>query len=682
MSTSKVKINGLLVDFENQRLERDGQFVDLDGQALKVLAVLIEHSPRTVSRDELLEQAWPGIVVSDNSVSQAIASLRKAFADDSRDPRFIRTVARKGYQLVAEVDRLEAESPIPKSRPQWRLMATFALVMILVLGLVLAGSFDDENASELYIPSEILSSDPGTEAFLRISPDGQWLAYSESPNSARGYDLVLRNLVNGERRVVLDSDADEYIGDWSPDQRWLAYVIQDDVRCEIYAMDLQKKFAPHQKLMSCVRAEFPPRVRWSRNNKVYVAANYQLQQISLGFDADASSFTALEQKQISGLSPELLELSSSERYLWVSEINHRDLRYQLIRYDLGLDEKIVVDDSISGYWGMSALNDEEVLVGGISLEKIHLREGKTVVYHSSQYIVDVTSHPQAGIVVSEAKPDVNLKHYNLTHSENKTGDIKKGQGITGSTQVDYLPALAHDKRRYAFVSGRNNKDGLGVWLGDFEGGRESLLANLEGILPIALSWSPSDRYMLLVSNQRELFIVDVESGAFNLLSETGTRAYFPHWDVHEDRIYFNRREQDQWQLVQLHAPTWRGQNQVIEFPQLHRHNESIVVFEEQQSAVYRVRNGGEKTLLLNYEAVDELSFDRDRMLSFANEEGELKIKVTTLESGESYLIDSLTLAEFYGNVPKKSALQGESLMLTEAGQHQVDMVLLAKQKNN
>jgi DNA-binding winged helix-turn-helix (wHTH) protein/Tol biopolymer transport system component len=685
VSANRVRLNDVLVDFVNQRVVMDGQFVDVDAQALKVLGVLIDSYPQTVSRDELLEQAWPGVVVSDNSVSQAIASLRKAFGDDSRDPRFIRTVARKGYQLVASVEvalDVPFEEPIvakpaaAKNILFARSVLALGLVSVLIAALIFVNNFNDSDpGAELYIPSQILSSDPGTEAFLRISPDGQWLAYSESPSQERGYDLVLKDLVDGQRRVLLDSNADEYIGDWSPDQRWLAYVVQDGASCQINVLDFQVKLAPHQELMACSSTEYPPRVRWGKMNEIYVAANHELHKISVAVDPHSSELNIQTQQQMGGSAPELIEFSPSERYLWMSEINHRDMRYQLSRYDLKLAEKVVTDDSISGYWGMSALSDSEVLVGGVSLEKIHVREGKTAIYHSSQYIVDLAYHPEFGIVVSEAKPDINLGYYIF-----KSGEIISARDIVGSTQVDYLPALAHDKRRYAYISGRNNKNGLGIWLGDLEGGRERLLVDLEGILPISLSWSPSDRYLQLLSNQRELFVVDVESGEFNRILGSGVRAFYPHWHAIEDRLYFNRSEQDQWLLVQLDAPSWQEQTREIQLPQLHRYEESVVVFDEHNNSVNLVLGDSERKSLLRYSRVDELSFDGDRMLSFDRADDGWRIKISNIVNASSFTIESLLLDEQYGNVPKRAALLGNSLMVTKAGQHQVDMVLLSGQE--
>jgi hypothetical protein len=73
-----------------------------------------------VSREELIEHVWQGAAVTDDALVQRIVDLRKAFGDDSRHPRFIKTVPKAGYRFIAEVE----ETRLPDNRPIGR-AATF-----------------------------------------------------------------------------------------------------------------------------------------------------------------------------------------------------------------------------------------------------------------------------------------------------------------------------------------------------------------------------------------------------------------------------------------------------------------------------------------------------------------------------------------------------------------------------
>ena len=61
-----------------------------------------------VSREALFERVWPDTMPTDDVLTQAVAQLRKAFADDRDAPRYIETISKGGYRLLADVDWLDA----------------------------------------------------------------------------------------------------------------------------------------------------------------------------------------------------------------------------------------------------------------------------------------------------------------------------------------------------------------------------------------------------------------------------------------------------------------------------------------------------------------------------------------------------------------------------------------------
>jgi DNA-binding winged helix-turn-helix (wHTH) protein len=107
----------LLVPARRQLLAGDVE-VRLIPRYLDLLILLVECRHRAVPRQEIFERVWPDVVVSDGALSQAIRTLRRALGDRPREPRFIRTVSRHGYQFVhpAVVEELEdalAEPHLP-----------------------------------------------------------------------------------------------------------------------------------------------------------------------------------------------------------------------------------------------------------------------------------------------------------------------------------------------------------------------------------------------------------------------------------------------------------------------------------------------------------------------------------------------------------------------------------------
>src|SRR5262245_40626780 len=97
--------------------------VRVEPKVMDVLVALMETAPAVVSSQALLERVWPDVVVVDNVVYQTIAQLRKALGDDAQAPRYVQTVPRRGYRLIAEIrgeqptdPSLGSEVPAPPLR--------------------------------------------------------------------------------------------------------------------------------------------------------------------------------------------------------------------------------------------------------------------------------------------------------------------------------------------------------------------------------------------------------------------------------------------------------------------------------------------------------------------------------------------------------------------------------------
>jgi adenylate cyclase len=92
-------------DFElrpsRRQLLANGTEATIGGRALDLLVTLIERRDRVVGKRELLERVWPNVAVEENSLTVAIAALRKLLSDDARSQRVIRTISGRGYQFIA-----------------------------------------------------------------------------------------------------------------------------------------------------------------------------------------------------------------------------------------------------------------------------------------------------------------------------------------------------------------------------------------------------------------------------------------------------------------------------------------------------------------------------------------------------------------------------------------------------
>jgi eukaryotic-like serine/threonine-protein kinase len=102
-SRSRFRIGGLLVQPDRLIVAIDGRDISLEPRIMEVLVALAEQAGETISADQLLIDIWGGAFYGDNPVHRAIALLRKLIGDDSRAPRYVETIRKRGYRLIAPV---------------------------------------------------------------------------------------------------------------------------------------------------------------------------------------------------------------------------------------------------------------------------------------------------------------------------------------------------------------------------------------------------------------------------------------------------------------------------------------------------------------------------------------------------------------------------------------------------
>ena len=103
------------LDTQRYELRHVGVPCKLEPQVFNVLAYLLEHHTRVVSKDEFLEQFWPQQFISDVTVNQRVMAARKALGDNGRVQRYTKTVHGRGYRFVADVTRVESPLVAPST---------------------------------------------------------------------------------------------------------------------------------------------------------------------------------------------------------------------------------------------------------------------------------------------------------------------------------------------------------------------------------------------------------------------------------------------------------------------------------------------------------------------------------------------------------------------------------------
>src|SRR6516162_3357935 len=210
---SPARFDSFEVDLRTGELRKGGHRIKLQEQPFRVLSLLLRMPGELVSREDLHQELWPAdtFVDFDHGLNSAIARLREALGDSADKPRYIETVAKRGYRFVAPLSNhaaVASPSPAPASpaseiqprgerRPYSRKVA---VAIALCLGLLCAiGAWTAHrvnNGSPLSRLEVVpVASMRGFQATPAFSPDGSLLAFRHP----EGINYVL---VNGH--VVID----------------------------------------------------------------------------------------------------------------------------------------------------------------------------------------------------------------------------------------------------------------------------------------------------------------------------------------------------------------------------------------------------------------------------------------------------------------------------------------------
>ncbi len=134
----QLRLRSFEVDLDCGELRRDGRRVALQEKPFQLLAALLETPGKLVSREALREALWPDVFVDfDGNLNAAVKKLREALGDSATEPRYVETVPRRGYRLIAPVEPAPA-TPDAAASPPRRFRLPRAAAAGALAGAVLA----------------------------------------------------------------------------------------------------------------------------------------------------------------------------------------------------------------------------------------------------------------------------------------------------------------------------------------------------------------------------------------------------------------------------------------------------------------------------------------------------------------------------------------------------------------
>jgi DNA-binding winged helix-turn-helix (wHTH) protein/tetratricopeptide (TPR) repeat protein len=111
-SVASYRFGPFVVDGGAYRLLRDGVNIPLSPKIIDLLLFLAARPSVLVSKDDLFRALWPDVAVTDNALTQAVSELRQALGDDPANPKYVQTVARRGYRFISPVEPIVSPATV------------------------------------------------------------------------------------------------------------------------------------------------------------------------------------------------------------------------------------------------------------------------------------------------------------------------------------------------------------------------------------------------------------------------------------------------------------------------------------------------------------------------------------------------------------------------------------------
>jgi len=289
------RVGAWMVDPSLNSVSCDGTTIRLEPKVMQVLVCLAENAGQTISKETLFKSVWPDTFVTDDVLKHSIFELRRVFSDDPREPKFIQTVAKRGYRLIARVSATgkapskEASSIVaePKraSRRTLQLSLGGALGIAILLGAVVSfwkiwPRFSNSGAtpkihSIAVLPLQNLSADSAQEYFSDGLTDALITDLAQtgslkviSRTSSMQYKQTRKSLPEIARELNVDGIVEGTVQRSGDRVRITAQLIEGSadkhVWANSYERDIRDVFALEQEVAKDITAQIEVQLQLNR----------------------------------------------------------------------------------------------------------------------------------------------------------------------------------------------------------------------------------------------------------------------------------------------------------------------------------------------------------------------------------------------------------------------------------
>ncbi len=554
MATADFFIGDWTVSPRLKRISRGDEIKALEPQLMAVLVYLASRQSEVVTKEELMSEVWKGVIVSENVMTRAISSLRKSLEDSRSEPRYIETISKTGYRLIAEVKQARVKEK-DERHFEIKLKRKPALLTLLTLFLLVMGAFAMREiflpvpAGVVYSPVAI-ASDNTTEYYPAISPDGQFAAYAARSRDAGGWDVYAKRIGTETVIRLTDNPAAELRAVWSANGNEVYFMRYESTGANIFKVPMTGGAAT--RVLSPGAFAFgnfdlsPEGNEIAFNTRKERRSPLQIELTSL-LNADRKLITSPPAGYNGDIHPTYSP--DGTQLAFIRERNSVSMYLYVLDLNTGKERQITTEhQSVNGFdWSAdgSSLIFGSDKTGIYKLWQVDLSTGRLSLLPATDYqMVMPRIASNSRMIYAKMQDDVNLWSYTV-----ETGESKAWRS---TSELDINPSHSPEGDRVAFTTNRSGA--FQLWTSHTDGSEARAISDFQGEYINTPRWSPDGKSIIFqgyMNGQADIYKINALGGIAENLSRSDFEEHTPVYAPDGRSIYYSSNRSGGWQIWQM-----------------------------------------------------------------------------------------------------------------------------------
>ncbi len=545
MKWQPFRLGDWLVEPELNRLTLAGQVEQIEPRLMKLLVMLAERPGSVAMKSDIVDTVWRGLAVTDESLAKAVSKLRQTLGDDPDNPRYIETIRKTGYRLVAPVER-----DLDAARRPGKVAAVIGIVGVIAalgLGIFFATSTDiaEIDVAETPLNPFPITSMPGREQDPNISGDGAHVVYSAATDD--GDQVFLHGIGRGAQDRQLTRRGTNRAAVFFPDANSIAFLRREGADCTVMQITLID--GAERVLGDCGGNGFSDTAMSPDGQSLAfnVRDNEAGSHAITIFDVDTGkrrTITAPPAKIWGDYDPQFT--AGGESVVFARSISEGMQDLYVVDIETGRERRIT--DEGRNVMGISLLGDR-ILYGTN-------RNGRYGIWS-----IDVSGENRYQFPITSTglmNPSVSADGSTLVFETLDRAITLKAIGLTGANKSESIlslnadilhPDLSPVSERIVFSTNRSGF--YEIWDADLSGGDLRRLTNFSSGFTAHPRYSPDGARIAFdarLETTARIYVMDRNGSNLVVVSDDITNAYAPTWSADGRQLYYSVEAGDTLQI--------------------------------------------------------------------------------------------------------------------------------------